>query len=140
MITSLALILTFILLILSGIHYSWVFGGTWGFAQSLPTNEEGKRVLNPRKIESAVVATGLLLFAFFFFIKSGLTNFYVPNWIANYFGWVISSIFTLRAIGDFKYVGFFKKIKDTEFGKKDTQLFSPLCLGMGVIGFILELI
>jgi hypothetical protein len=46
----------------------------------------------------------------------------------------------LRAIGDFNYVGFFKKIKHTKFGKNDTKYFSPLCLTIGVLTIILELI
>ncbi|WP_373072949.1 DUF3995 domain-containing protein [Sulfurimonas sp.] len=49
------------------------------------------------------------------------------------FGWIISAVFTLRSVGDFNMVGFFKKIKDTEFAIYDTKYFSPLCLILGVI-------
>ena len=56
-----------------------------------------------------------------------------------YVGWVISSIFILRSIGDFKYIGFFKKLKTSKFGKMDSKLFSPLCLTIGLIGIIIEL-
>jgi hypothetical protein len=27
-------------------------------------------------------------------------------------------------------VGFFKRVRDTEFARRDTWLFSPLCLGL----------
>jgi hypothetical protein len=28
---------------------------------------------------------------------------------------------------DFKYVGFFKKVVDTEFARNDTNYFTPIC-------------
>ncbi len=33
-----------------------------------------------------------------------------------------------RAVGDFKYVGFFKKLRDSRFATLDSWLYSPLCL------------
>ncbi len=57
-------------------------------------------------------------------IKSGLVNIPLPNWVTSYMYWIVPSIFILRAIGDFNYVGFFKRIKQTEFSKADPTLFS----------------
>jgi len=37
-------------------------------------------------------------------------------------------------------VGFFKKIKHTEFAKSDSKIFSPLCLSIGVIGVLIQFI
>ncbi|WP_369124978.1 DUF3995 domain-containing protein [Enterobacter asburiae] len=42
--------------------------------------------------------------------------------------WVVVVLFLLRAVGDFKIVGFFKKIRRTEFSKYDSLYYSPLCL------------
>jgi hypothetical protein len=53
--------------------------------------------------------------------------------------WIIASIFILRAIGEFKYVGFFKKISQTKFGQNDTKYYSPLCLIIGILTLMLEL-
>jgi len=125
--------------ILSGIHWNWVFGGSWGFDNSIPTNFEGNKIFNPKKIESSIVAIGLLVFATYYFLISNLISIELPNWISIYIGWVISSIFILRSIGDFKYIGFFKKLKTSKFGKMDSKLFSPLCLTIGLIGIIIEL-
>ena len=33
-----------------------------------------------------------------------------------------------RAIGEFKYVGFFKRVRGSRFATLDTFVFSPLCL------------
>jgi len=125
--------------ILSGIHWNWVFGGNWGFENAIPTNLEGNKIFNPKKIESSLVAIGLLVFATYYFLISDLISFKFPNWISLYVGWVVSFIFILRSIGDFKYFGFFKTIKTSNFGKMDSKLFSPLCVIIGLIGIIIEL-
>ena len=42
-----------------------------------------------------------------------------------------------RAIGEFKYVGFFKKVGGSAFARMDTLLYSPLCLALSVaIAFV----
>ena len=129
-----------VLLVLALIHFNWAFGGKFGFSESLPTKENGERILNPKKIDSAIVGAGLLVFSLFYLLKSGLIQVQLPNWMILYVGWIISAIFLLRAIGEFKYVGFFKKIRNTKFGRLDTKLFSPLCLGIAIIGMLIGII
>jgi len=128
-----------ILITLSLIHFNWAFVGTWGFDKALPTNENNKRVLNPRKIDSAIVGLGLLIFGVYYLIKIRLIPVDIPSRILNYLGWIVVIIFMIRAIGDFKYVGFFKRIKKTEFGKLDSNYFSPLCLCIALFALVLEL-
>ncbi|NMM50665.1 DUF3995 domain-containing protein [Marinigracilibium pacificum] len=135
----LSITLSIIFLSLGIIHFNWVLGGEFGFSASLPTNEKGERVLNPKRLESAIVGIGLTAFGLFYFTDSGLINIHLPNWVTEYGGWIIPSIFILRAIGEFKYVGFFKKIKNTEFAKWDTKLFSPLSLLIGLLGIIIQI-
>ena len=36
----------------------------------------------------------------------------------------------MRAIGDFRYVGFFKRVRGSRFARMDTTLYSPLCLAL----------
>ncbi len=129
-----------ILLLLSLLHFYWALGGKWAFADALPTNEEGKRILNPTKIDSILVGVGLLLFAIFYLAKTAIFIFLLPNWVAHYFGWVIAAIFFLRSVGDFKYVGFFKKIHHTPFAKNDNKYYSPLCLFISLIAVLIQLI
>lgn len=121
------------------IHLNWVIGGKFGFVESLPTKENGERVLNPKKIDSAIVGIGLIAFGFFYVLKSGLIEYNLPEWILKYGSWIIPIIFLLRAVGEFKYIGFFKRVKKTDFGKLDTKLFSPLCLIIGIFGIIIQL-
>ncbi len=134
----LTILQTLILIFLGSLHIYWALGGKWGFTNSIPIDENGKRVLNPKKIDSAVVGIGLFLFSFFYLVKGDLVNLELPHWAFISAGWFISSIFLLRAMGDFKYVGFFKKNKLTRFAKLDSYYFSPLCLTLGLNGLLIE--
>lgn len=134
----LSIILFIIFIALGGIHFYWIFGGKWGLKNALPTNENGKGVLKPSMFATAIVGTGLAVFGTFYLFTSGLINVQMPSWVLTYGGWIVPAIFILRAIGDFKYVGFFKRIKQTDFGKMDSKLFSPLCLAIGIIGILTQ--
>ena len=139
MISIIGLFASIILMLLSVLHFHWALGGTYGFNNSLPTDLNGKRVLNPKKIDSAIVGIGLLMFALIFLVKSRILVIQLPLFVMNYALWLIIVIFSLRAIGDFKFVGFFKKIRKTEFAKMDTKLYAPLCLMLSLMGLIVEL-
>lgn len=136
---TLSILLSIILVALGILHFKWAMGETVGFSKSLPTKESGERVLNPTKMDSAIVGAGLTVFGIFYAFKSGLIASSLPEWITNYAGWFIPIIFLLRAMGEFNYVGFFKKVKNTEFGKLDTKYFSPLCLVIGVLGILIQI-
>ena len=140
MTTIIAIILFIIFLFISAIHFYWAFGGKWGSEAVLPSKDDiNTKVLNPTIIPTLIVAFGLLSFGLFILIVSGHIAFEIPHWLYKYGLWIVAGIFTLRAIGDFKYVGFFKKIKQTKFGKNDTKYYSPLCLTIGILTIILEL-
>ena len=93
----------------------------------------------PGIIATLIVAVGLLLFAVFYLIKGGLISLQLPLWIDRNGLWILMGIFILRAIGDFNYLGFFKKVKHTKFAVNDTKYYSPLCLIIGMLTLILQL-
>jgi hypothetical protein len=68
------------------------------------------------------------------------TSYYLilPSGMLASIGWIIPAIFLIRAIGDFKYVGFTKKVKSSTFAELDTKFFSPLCLVIAALGFAIE--
>lgn len=137
-----AIILIAIFLFLSGIHIYWGFGGQWGNTAVVPAKDNNVKVIMPGIIPTFIVALGLLCFGIVVFISITPLGFEFPIWldiIHKYGLWIITSIFILRAIGDFNYVGFFKKIKHTKFGQNDTKYYSPLCFAIGILALILEL-
>ncbi len=126
-----------IFLLLGVLHFYWAFGGKWALEKSLPTNSEGRRVLNPGPVACSIVGIGLLFFASVYAVKIGWLGVY-PEWLMAYSGWFIPTIFLLRTIGDFKYVGIFKKVKTTLFAKTDSELIIPLCIVLVVVGYSLQ--
>ena len=138
--TFLSIILFLIFITLGAIHFYWLFGGTWALSKVIPTKENG---LSPQvipKFATLIVALGLAGISVFYLLKSGWIHFQLPAWITTYGYWFIPAIFIIRAIGDFNYLGIFKKIKNTEFAKADTKVFIPLCLFIGVVGISIQLI
>lgn len=103
---------------LSGIHIYWAFGGMGLKAGTLPT-KDGELKLHPSPIGTLVVASGLGTFAFFSGVA--LERY---HWLYLMMG----ILFCIRAIGDFRYVGLFKKVKDSVFAKNDRAFFIPLCV------------
>ena len=131
------LVLFLIFATISALHFYWGFGGKWGSQAVVPTKDDGMPLFVPRTISTFIVAIGLLCFGIFYLIKYGLIAVSLPEWLNKSGFWIIISIFILRAIGDFNYVGFFKKHKSSEFAIKDTKYYAPLCLLIGVLTLIL---
>jgi len=137
MLTLLSVFLFLIFLCLGSIHFYWAKGGRWGSRYALPTDPNGKAMLKPSKMSTVIVGMGLTSFGIFYLIFSGILPIPLPHWLLTYSSWIIPIIFLLRAIGEFKYVGFFKKVKGTAFAIMDRKLFSPLCLAIGGMGLLI---
>lgn len=122
------------------LHFYWVFGGTGGLKNAVPNKGDGQAVFKPGKLATSVVGLGLLSFAAYYVQHLGYFEIPALNAVFYYLGWIIPAIFLLRAIGDFKYAGFFKQIKDTGFARMDTKFYAPLCLFIAILGYLVQLI
>lgn len=114
-------------ILISLIHVYWAFGGKWGMGAVIPQLENEKAVFSPGPMATLIVAGGLLGFALVHAATLGIVSFIT----ADYLGIcliIIAAIFALRAIGDFKYVGLFKKQRIGLFAKNDTRYYIPLCV------------
>jgi len=132
------LMLFAIFLILSLLHLYWTLGGKWGLDASLPTDEKGEKLLQPGKFETFIVFFVLGLFAVYYLRLTSFIEFSLPHGLVQVISWVIPIIFLIRSIGDFKYVGFFKKHTSSLFAKNDSRYFSPLCLLIAILGFSIQ--
>lgn len=136
----LSIVLFLIFLTLGIIHFYWVFGGEWGIKNAIPTKKENENLaFRPPAFATLLVGVFLVIFASFYLFQTNFITLKLPKW-TDHFLWILPTLFLIRAIGDFKYVGFFKSIKTTTFAKSDSKLFSPLCLLIGLLGFIITLI
>lgn len=130
-----------ILTLISAIHVYWGFGGKWGLRSALP-ERNGSAAFQPGPVATISVAVLFGCMALFYFLQSGqlsITDSLIPSWVNRYGLWLLAGIFLLRAIGDFRYVGFFKQIHNSRFAQLDTRFYSPLCILLSVNTFLLIL-
>lgn len=125
---SFAIFNALILGLTSGIHFYWALGGKGGFELALPRNAQQQKMLNPGPFDCVFIGLGLLIFSLFHLWSVGLLSLELPSWLLPGGLWVVSGIFFLRTIGDFRYVGFSKRIRGTDFSRLDDLYYSPLCL------------
>jgi hypothetical protein len=133
----LGILLAAIFAILSLFHIYWAFGGQIGGANAIPSNN-GVPIFKPSIFATLLVAGALLLAMLTVLGQIGFFGETIPVWIFRWATFGISILFLLRAIGEFKYVGFFKKVNDSGFAYWDTILFSPLCLYIAVTAFLIS--
>jgi hypothetical protein len=128
---------TFIFLLLSIMHFYWALGGRLWYEDVLPTNSNGLNRMNPGRTGTLFVAFGLLFFALLTLAGIGLFGKYIQKRYVRFGTILIMFIFMLRAMGDFRLVGFFKTVKTTRFAINDSQFFSPLCLFIALLSLLI---
>lgn len=136
MIHLLAALLFSVFLFLACVHIYWGLGGKWGSVAAIHTKANNKKLMSPGLVSCFIVASGLLGFGIFVMIKAAIFRLDMADGLSRYGLWIISFIFLLRALGDFRYVGLFKKIKTTVFGRMDTKYFTPLCIVIGLLTIV----
>ena len=116
-----------VLAALSLLHFYWAGGGRSGIGPAVPSHGSVP-VFHPGRLGTLAVASALLAMS--------LTIAARVNWIsaphlfdvARFGTWIIALIFALRTVGDFRYIGLFKSVKGTLFARRDTLLYTPLCI------------
>ena len=122
---------------------SAIFGGlgAWHFAMALaPFPRESAQVpyLNghplfvPSATATAAVGVGLLLCALLVAATAGIVSTGLSRRALSVLCAGLALVLLLRAVGDFRYVGFFKSVGGTRFATMDTWCYSPVCLALSI--------
>ena len=124
-----------ILLMLACVHLYWAAGGKVGKGAATPS-ANGRPLMRPSALGTAMVAVGLCVMAALLALRIGWLN--VPalpgsSVVVRVGAWLIVAVFALRAIGDFRYLGFFKRIRDSRFARLDSLAYSPLCACLALL-------
>jgi hypothetical protein len=125
----LAVLTTAVFLAIAVLHVYWALGGRRGTDLVIPT-VNGQRILNPSSRGALVIAVALASAAALALGSTGILNGIAPSWLIRSGLVGLSVVFGVRALGDFRLIGFTKRVKDTRFARMDTQVFSPLCVGL----------
>ena len=89
---------------------------------------DGKPVFVPTRTATVAVGVVLLLFAVLVAATAGIVSVGLPAVALSWLSYALAVGLLARAIGEFRYVGFFKRVRGTKFARRDTLLYSPLCL------------
>lgn len=112
---------------LGGLHLYWALGGKFGKNAAIPTRN-GKPVLRPSGLGTGLVAVALFAMVALLAISRGWIDLPALHDASRLGAAITALAFGIRAIGDFRYVGFFKRIRDGRFARLDTNFYSPLCV------------
>jgi len=125
--------------LLAALHIYWVMGGSFGFNAAVPTDSNGRKIFKPTRVGTLAVAFGLIAFAFVNLDFAGVVDSDISLRYIKYILVGISVVFFIRFIGDFRYVGISKSFRRSLFAKRDTFIYSPLCLLLSISHTLLVL-
>jgi hypothetical protein len=125
------------LLAITGIHFFWLIGGKIGLKYAFPHNSKHrKKIYRPKTIVLFIITGVLALMTFLCLAQTDSFNNILNPEIIIWGNRVTGIIFLFRAIGNFKYLGFTKTFKDTEFAQLDTYIYCPVSLAISLCAFI----
>jgi hypothetical protein len=126
-----------VLFILALLHIYWVMGGSFGLDAAVPTDSNGRKIFKPTRVGTLAVAFGLIVFAFVNLDFAGVVDSDISLLYIKYILGGVAAIFFIRFIGDFRYVGISKSFRRSIFAKRDTFIYSPLCLLLSISHVVL---
>ena len=128
---ALAFVLCLAFVALALWHFYMALVPGTGTAGALPS-ADGRPLFVPTRRATVAVAVVLLLFAALVAATAGVIPVGLPRVALSWLSYALAAGLTARAVGEFKYVGFFKRVRGSKFARLDTLLYSPLCLLLGV--------
>jgi hypothetical protein len=123
--------------LLAILHIYWALGGKLDIQKMIPVVND-KPIFTPGVLGTFVVAIMLICFAAIALalgFGGAVSVDYRPY--VKFAGFAVGAILVLRAIGEFRYVGFFKRIRGSEFATYDNRIYSPFCFLAGSAFFYL---
>jgi uncharacterized protein (DUF2062 family) len=126
-----ALLLALILLAVGLIHAYWALGGRRASAGAVP-EVAGRPAFKPSRFGTIAVAIALLAASALVATAGRLLADPLSPPIVRLLTFGLGAVFLARSVGDFRLVGFFKRVRASRFAQLDTFLYSPLCLIMGL--------
>jgi len=125
--TSLATIVSLVFVALAFWHFVMAFQPMSGESAAVPS-VNGRPLFVPSRKATVAVAVVLLVFAALVAATAGIVPLGLPSVVLSWLSYALALGLLGRAIGEFKYVGFFKRVRASKFAKLDTFVYSPLCL------------
>jgi hypothetical protein len=139
MAASVALVLAGVFISIAALHISWALASGRTSSSRIgvvvPTRLDGTPLFRPGRTATLGVALLLIIAGLLVLQQGGILT--LPGRAVAYrLGiWLLGAVLVLRTVGDFRYVGMFKRERRTRFAARDTRVYTPLCgvLAAGVL-------
>lgn len=128
---TLSFIIALAFVTLSLWHFGMALSPAGSMSSAVPS-ESGKPLLMPSTKATVAVGGVLLLFGLLVAGTAGLIQVGLSQQMLSWSSYALALGLLARAVGEFKYVGFFKRVRGTRFARLDTLVYSPLCLLLAV--------
>jgi hypothetical protein len=126
----LAWALAAVLFTLAMLHVVWAVRNRYGGSVAIP-KVNGRPAFIPSRTSTLVVAALLLAATTVALAQGHVLADFLPEALVRWAAMAAGTVFLLRALGEFRLVGFFKRVRDSDFARWDTWCFSPLSALMG---------
>ena len=114
------------------LHAYWALGGR-GVSDAVIPTRGGAVVFRPGRITTLAVALALACAGAVVLGRIGWWSVRIGMLPFTAGCWTLAAVFAARAVGDFRYVGFFKRERASRFAQYDSRFYSPLCLVLAVV-------
>jgi hypothetical protein len=121
-----------ILATLSAVHFAWAAGWERFAAGAVPSKpvigdaQAAVPLFEPSPLTTVAVGVGLAAAAAVV-LRAGFSG------RGRLLTMAVSWLFGARAFGDSRYIGFSKRVRGTDFARKDYLLYSPLCVVVSLL-------
>jgi len=117
--------------VLALIHVYWSLAGSGASKAAVP-QVEGRPAFRPSRLATLGVALALFAAAALVASAGRVATAWLDLPYARLLTVLLGLTFLARAVGDFRLVGFFKRVRGSTFARLDTLVYAPLCLIVGI--------
>ena len=127
--------LMLVLFCLAAVHVYWALRGV-GTTVGVPSRPDGTPVFHPGRVATLGVAVALSIAALLVAGRAQLVDLGLSPVVLHVAVWGVAAAFGVRTVGEFRYVGLFKRVRGTPFARWDTRLFTPLCAAIATAAVV----
>ncbi len=125
------MILSSVLSLIAALHLYWAVRGV-GTGAGVPSRADGTPVMRPGRLSALAVAAALVTASLLLLGQASVIRTGLPAVVLSVGSWGVAATFAARTIGEFRYVGLFRRVRGTPFAKWDALVFTPLCFVLAV--------
>ncbi len=125
----LAAIVAATLFTLAALHVAWLARGR-SASIAIPSRADGTPLFRPGPASTLLVAFALTVAGTLVLLRvNAPADAPGARWV-RVATWAVAAVFALRTVGEFRYVGLFKRERATPFARWDTRVFTPVCAAL----------